>query len=148
MRSLCLLRIVVAGALLVSGLLLASQLIGRASPAFQQTELQRVTAQPTGQEKQRFDGKISRSGDRLVLEDKASKISYQLDDQQLAGLFEGKDVKITGRLDSDSNTIYISDIGLLNAKRSAYVGGSGVALLQTDLASARVVEWLSDPLLG
>ena len=119
MRSLCLLRIVVAGALLVSGSLLASQLIGRASPAFQQTELQRVTAQPTGQEKQRFDGKISRSGDRLVLEDKASKISYQLDDQQLAGLFEGKDVKITGRLDSDSNTIYISDIGLLSAKRSA-----------------------------
>ena len=35
------------------------------------------------------------------------------------GFSRGKDVKITGRLDSDSNTIYISDIGLLNAKRSA-----------------------------
>ena len=66
-----------------------------------------------------FEGRISRSGERLVLEAKAEKISYQLDDQQLAGLFEGKDVKITGRLDSESNTIYISDIGLLNAKRSA-----------------------------
>ena len=148
MKSLCPLRIVVAGALLVSGSLLASQLIYHPLLAFQQAQLQRVTAQPTGQEKQRFEGRISRSGERLVLEAKAEKISYQLDDQQLAGLFEGKDVKITGRLDSESNTIYISDIGLLNAKRSAYVGGSGVALLQTDLASARVVEWLSDPLLG
>ena len=119
MGSLCLWRIVVAGALLVSGTPLASQLIGHASPAFQLAELQRVTAQPTGQEKQRFEGKISRSGDRLVLEDKAGKTSYQLDDQQFAGLFEGKDVKITGRLDSDSNAIYISDIGLLSAKRPA-----------------------------
>ena len=119
MKSLCPLRIVVAGALLVSGSLLASQLIYHPLLAFQQAQLQRVTAQPTGQEKQRFEGRISRSGKRLVLEDKAEKISYQLDDQQLAGLFEGKDVKITGRLDSESNTIYISDIGLLNAKRSA-----------------------------
>jgi hypothetical protein len=63
------------------------------------------------------EGKILKSGDRLVLEDKINKISY--DDQQLARLFEGKDVKITGRLDSHSNTIRISDIGLLNAKRSA-----------------------------
>ena len=119
MKSLCLWRIVVAGAVLVSGSPLASQLMGHASPASQQAQPQRVTAQPTGQEKQRFEGKISRSGDTLVLEDKADKISYQLDDQQLAELFEGKDVKITGRLDSDSNTIYISDIGLLNAKHSA-----------------------------
>ena len=124
MKSLCPLRIVVAGALvagalLVSGSLLGSQLIYHPLLAFQQAQLQRVTAQPTGQEKQRFEGRISRSGKRLVLEDKAEKISYQLDDQQLAGLFEGKDVKITGWLDSDSNTIYISDIGLLNAKRSA-----------------------------
>ena len=119
MKSLCPLRIVVAGAFLVSGSLLASQLIYHPLLAFQQAQLQRVTAQPTGQEKQRFEGRISRSGERLVLEAKAEKISYQLDDQQLAGLFEGKDVKITGRLDSESNTIYISDIGLLNAKRSA-----------------------------
>jgi hypothetical protein len=119
MRSLCLWRIVVAGALLVSGSPLASQLIGHASAAFQKAELQRVTAQPPEQERQRFEGKISRSGDRLILEDKTGKISYELDDQQLAGLFEGKDVKVTGRLDSESNTIYISDIGLLNAKRSA-----------------------------
>jgi hypothetical protein len=119
MKSLCLWRIVVAGALLVSGSPFSFQLIGHPLPAFQQAGLQRVTAQPTGQEKQRFEGKISRSRDRLVLEDKADKISYQLDDQQLAELFEGNDVKITGRLDSDSNTIYISDIGLLNAKHSA-----------------------------
>jgi hypothetical protein len=119
MRSLCPLRIVVAGALLVSGSSFASQLVGHPLPAFQQAQLQRVKAQPPGQEKQKFEGKILRSGDRLVLKDKVNKISYQLDDQQLARLFEGKEVKITGRLDSDSNTIYISDIGLLSAKRSA-----------------------------
>jgi len=107
------------GALLVSGSPLASRLIGQPLSAFQQVQPQRVRAQPTGQGKQKFEGKISRSGDSLVLEDKVDRISYQLDDQQLAGLLEGKDVKITGRLDSDSNTIYISDIGLLNAKRSA-----------------------------
>ena len=118
-RWLCPLRIVVAGALLVSGSSFAAQLVGHPLLAFQQAQLQRMKAQPTGQEKQKFERKILRSGDRLVLEDKVNKISYQLDDQQLAGLFEGKDVKITVRLDSESNTIYISDIGLLNAKRSA-----------------------------
>ena len=44
-----------AGALAVSGPL-AFQLIGHPLPAFQQARLQRVTAQPTGQDKETFEG--------------------------------------------------------------------------------------------
>jgi len=35
---------------------------------------------------------------------------YQLDDQSQAKSFEGKDVKVTGKLDSASNTIKVKSI--------------------------------------
>src|SRR5579864_2890280 len=40
-----------------------------------------------------FEGKIQKSGDKLVLQDSASQTSYQLDDQDKAKQFEGKNVK-------------------------------------------------------
>ena len=49
---------------------------------------------------QSFEGKIMRSGDKLVLRENASKTAYQLDDQDKAKKFEGKDVKVMATVDA------------------------------------------------
>lgn len=58
---------------------------------------------------QTFQGTISRSQNGYVLKDSAG-VTYQLDDQQKAKDFSGQSVKITGTLDSSSNTIRVSAI--------------------------------------
>jgi len=118
MRVACLLKVATAGALLLSLSVLAPQLTGRPSPPLTQGQ-QQGAPQANTRQKQKFEGKIVRASDRLILEDKADKVIYQLDDQQLAQLFEGKEVKVTGSLDPESNTISISDIALSNTKPSA-----------------------------
>jgi hypothetical protein len=60
------------------------------------------------QEEETFSGTISKSGDKFVLVGEDS--TYNLDDQDKAKAFEGKKVKVTGKLDKDSNTIHVSDI--------------------------------------
>ena len=57
-----------------------------------------------------FTGKISKDGDRLVLKDSATNMTYQLDDQTKAKKYEGKDVKVNGSLDANSNTIHVDSI--------------------------------------
>ena len=57
-----------------------------------------------------FTGKISKDGDRLVLKDSATNMTYQLDDQAKAKKYEGKDVKVNGSLDANSNTIHVDSI--------------------------------------
>ena len=57
-----------------------------------------------------FTGKISKDGDRLVLKDAATNMTYQLDDQSKAKKYEGKDVKVNGSLDANSNTIHVDSI--------------------------------------
>ena len=113
-----LLKIATAGALLRLSVM-APQLTGRPSPPLTQGQQQQGAPQANTRQKQKFEGKIVRASDRLILEDKADKVIYQLDDQQLAQLFEGKEVKVTGSLDPESNTISISDIALSNTKPSA-----------------------------
>ena len=73
-------------------------------PALSQVQTQ--TKQPV----QEFQGTIERSGTKYILEDKASGAKYELDQQDRARQFVGKDVKITGTLDPSSNTIEVSEI--------------------------------------
>ena len=56
-----------------------------------------------------FSGKVVKENGKLVLKD-ASGMSYQLDDQEKAKQFEGKDVKVSGSLDSTGSTIHVEDI--------------------------------------
>jgi hypothetical protein len=63
-----------------------------------------------------FEGKIQKSGDKLVLQDSASGTSYQLDDQDKAKQYEGKNVKVMGTVDSASNTLHIVDISPSESK--------------------------------
>jgi len=57
-----------------------------------------------------FEGKISKSGDNWVLQDKTTGTSYKLDDQDKAKQYEGKDVKVMATMDSSSNTLHVVDI--------------------------------------
>lgn len=57
-----------------------------------------------------FVGTIAKSGDQFILKDDSGKVTYQLDDQQSASKFEGKQVKVTGTLDASNNTIHVQNI--------------------------------------
>jgi|HubBroStandDraft_5_1064220.scaffolds.fasta_scaffold214194_1 uncharacterized protein YdeI (BOF family) len=57
-----------------------------------------------------FTGTINKSGDQFILRDDAGNISYQLDDQQSAGKYEGKKVKVMGTLDQANNVIRVQSI--------------------------------------
>lgn len=58
---------------------------------------------------QSFAGTILKSGDKYVLKT-ADNMTYQLDDQSRAQSYEGKQVQVTGSLDTASNTIKVQDI--------------------------------------
>lgn len=57
-----------------------------------------------------FTGKVVKQGDKLVLTDSTGAATYQLDDQQKAKEFVGKNVKVTGVLDPATGTIHITTI--------------------------------------
>jgi hypothetical protein len=56
---------------------------------------------------QSFEGKITRSGDKLVLQENASQTAYQLDDQDKAKPYEGKNVKVMATVDASNNTLHV-----------------------------------------
>ena len=58
----------------------------------------------------RFNGRVEKSGHKLVLQETSSNAVYQLDDQDKAKQFAGKTVKVTGTLDSASGMIRVSAI--------------------------------------
>ena len=58
---------------------------------------------------QAFTGMIMKSGDSYVLQT-MDNVTYQLDDQERAKQYEGKQVQVTGSLDKSSNTIKVKDI--------------------------------------
>ena len=68
---------------------------------------------PSPTQTQSFTGKIVKDGDKYILK-AAGNTTYQLDEQSGARQYEDKDVKITGTLDSGTNTIRISKIELLS----------------------------------
>lgn len=80
----------------------------------------RQPAQPRGesasssevqtQEALAFTGRVVKVRRQFVLQDPTTKVSYQLDDQSKARPYLGKQVKITGKLEMNSNTIHIDSI--------------------------------------
>ena len=57
-----------------------------------------------------FTGKIVKAAGKLVLQDTMSNATYQLDDQDKAKQFVGKDVKVTGTLDAANGLIRVTAI--------------------------------------
>jgi hypothetical protein len=63
-----------------------------------------------GQDAKSFTGKVAKEKGKLVLRDPVTKMSYKLDDQDKAASYVGKEVKVTGKLDLNSNTIQVESI--------------------------------------
>jgi uncharacterized protein YdeI (BOF family) len=59
-----------------------------------------------------FTGTIMKDGEQWVLRDSSGSV-YQLDDSSHAQAFEGKTVKVTGRLDANSKMIHVETIQVL-----------------------------------
>jgi hypothetical protein len=57
-----------------------------------------------------FAGRITKSGDELVLRENSTQAAYKLDDQDKAKHFEGKNVKVTATLDASTGTLHVVDI--------------------------------------
>jgi uncharacterized protein YdeI (BOF family) len=68
-----------------------------------QNDMQNAASKP-------FSGTIVKEKGKLVLKDSATNVSYKLDDQDKAKEFEGKQVKVTGKLDATSNQIHVENI--------------------------------------
>ena len=78
-----------------------------------QSPTQQTDPQTQGQMQQAtkiFVGTISKEGENCVLKDTATNVTYQLDDQAKAKKYLGKDVKVTGSFDANSNTIHVEMI--------------------------------------
>lgn len=56
-----------------------------------------------------FTGTVARDGDQFVLQDTSGNV-YRLDDSPKVGSFEGKTVKVTGRLEEDAKLIHVDSI--------------------------------------
>ena len=59
-----------------------------------------------------FTGTVVKDGEQYVLRDSSGSV-YKLDDASRAQAFEGKTVKVTGRLDADSKMIHVDSIQAL-----------------------------------
>ena len=64
----------------------------------------------TTHEDKAFTGRIAKENGDLVLKDPVSKVTYKLSDPAKAKQFVGKQVKVTGKLDVNSNTIEVGSI--------------------------------------
>jgi cytoskeletal protein RodZ len=62
------------------------------------------------QDAKAFTGRIVRENGKVVLKDPVTKTSYQIDDVSKVKAYMGKEVKVTGKLDMNSNTIHIESI--------------------------------------
>ncbi|MGA7906662.1 MAG: DUF5818 domain-containing protein [Candidatus Sulfotelmatobacter sp.] len=80
----------------------------------QPNDAQMPAQEPQTQDAQTFNGRIVKENGQLVLRDPVAKVSYKLDDQSKAKQYMGKKVKVTGKLDMNSNTIHIDNIELLS----------------------------------
>ena len=84
----------------------STQVLGTTT-ALPQSQVDTSTQQRSAQS---FEGKIMRSGDKLVLQENASRTAYQLDDQDKVKKFEGKDVKVMATVDAGTNSLHVVDI--------------------------------------
>jgi hypothetical protein len=91
------------------GLQLAAQQPQR--PADQpSSQAQQQSSASSQQSAKTFQGKIARADEQLVFWDPSSQTAYQLDDQTKVTPYEGKNVKLTGTVDTKTNTLHVLDV--------------------------------------
>ena len=98
------------------GLNLAAQQTASTPSAASMPQQQQADAANPQQSARSFEGKIAKSGDKLVLQETSTQTAYQLDDQDKAKQFQGKNVTVTATLDSNTNTLHVVDINPAETK--------------------------------
>jgi len=68
----------------------------------------------TTHEANAFTGRIVRQDGEIVLMDAVSKVTYKFDDPAKAKKYVGQHVKVTGKLDMNSNTILVESIEIIS----------------------------------
>jgi len=82
-----------------------------AVPQAQQNEAQMpASGEATTREAKTFTGRVVTEDGQFVLKDPVTKVSYKLDDTAKARQYIGKQVKVTGKLDLNTNTIELNRI--------------------------------------
>ena len=82
-----------------------------AVPQAQQNEAQMpASGEATTREAKVFTGRIVKEDGQIILKDPITKVSYKLDDTAKAKQYLGKQVKATGKLDLNTNTIQVERI--------------------------------------
>jgi hypothetical protein len=77
----------------------------------QQTQSQGNMQQPAAKA---FIGTIVKDGNKLMLKDTSSNVSYKVDDDSKVKDYVGKQVKITGTLDSSTNVIHVDSVEIVS----------------------------------
>ena len=78
------------------------------TPGSQQPNDSSATSSGSSADARTFTGTVVRGQDGFML--RAADLQYKLDDQERARQFDGKNVKVQGTLDTQSNTIHIQTI--------------------------------------
>ena len=70
------------------------------------------SSQPSSeaQNEKQYTGSIVDEGSSLRLKDSAGNANYKLDDEKMARAYVGKQVRVTGMLDTSTNTIQVKSI--------------------------------------
>jgi hypothetical protein len=68
----------------------------------------------TTHEANAFTGRVVRQDGEIVLMDAVTKVTYKFDDPAKAKKYIGQHVKVTGKLDMNSNTILVEGIEIIS----------------------------------
>ncbi len=68
------------------------------------------SAPTSAQTSKEFTGTIVKEKGAMMLKDSSSNVSYKVDDDSKVKDYEGKQVKVTGTLDSSTNVIHVDSI--------------------------------------
>ncbi len=81
-----------------------------AQPSQSQPSQSAQTSPTSAQTSKDFTGTIVKEKGAMMLKDSSSNVSYKVDDDNKVKDYEGKQVKVTGTLDSSTNVIHVDSI--------------------------------------
>lgn len=70
-------------------------------------------ADPQTEDALAFTGMVTQEKNEIILRDPVTKMSYHFDDPSKAKPYLGKQIKVIGKLDMNSNTIHVNSVELL-----------------------------------
>ncbi|HWX93309.1 MAG TPA: DUF5818 domain-containing protein [Terriglobales bacterium] len=103
---------------LILGFAMMGSVYGQNAPTSQagQPQAQAQQSQDSMQQddSKAFTGTIMKQGNKLVLRDASANINYKVDDEDKVKDYVGKQVKITGTLDTSTNVIHVDSIEVVS----------------------------------